>query len=176
MALDMNSLASGAIGSICGGIIVLVVAIVTQNRNWKRQDEKEKRKKDTEEERLFEKFFMELNYNKRKTIYTIENVSYKLTGLDNFHWKNFIYSKASYVLMKDKALIDELVVLDSMIDQINDRIRTRDELEKSFMLTSEARLDKERKKATESIREYASKEIKPQIDKVIKRLEKIFNS
>ena len=176
MAFDMNALASGAIGSICGGIIALVVAIVTQNRNWKRQDEKVEKKKDTEEGQLFEKFFMELNYNKRKTIYTIENESYKLTGLDNFHWKNFVYSKASYVLMKDKELIDELAVLDSMIDQINDRIRTRDELEKSFMLTSEVRLDKERKRAMESIREYASKEIKPQIDKAIAKLEKIFSS
>jgi L-lactate permease len=180
MTLDISHLISGAIGSlfgaIGGGIIVLISSIVTQNRNWKNQQKREKEKQITKEKEIQNRFFMELNYNKRKIIYTIENENYKLTSLDNLHWKNFIYSNASRVLLKDKELIDELATLDSMIDQANDRIQSINKSETAIIFSSDPEMKNINKRLTLSLKEYAKKELKPQLEKVITRLEKLFKN
>lgn len=178
--LNSNSLISGAIGSIFGaiggGLVSLLVSIFTQNRNWDRQREKEEEKRQTEEVQLFTKFFMELNYNRRKIIYTIENDKYKLTGLDNFHWKNFIYSKASLFLSKDKILLDDLATLDSMIDQVNDRIQSIKESEIAIICNiGHSVIDTNiPKKLCLELQKYAKDELKPRIDKTIEKLEKLY--
>ncbi len=178
--LNSSSLISGAFGSlfgaIGGGLVTLWVSVFTQNRNWDRQREKEGEKRQVEEEQLFTKFFMELNYNRRKIIYTIENDTYKLTGLDNFHWKNFIYSKASLFLLKDKILIDDLATLDSMVDQVNDRIKSIKETETAITCNiGHTVIDKDTPiKNYAELRDYAKKELKPHIDKTIEKLEKLY--
>jgi len=176
--LNLDSLISGAFGAIGGGLITLWVSVFTQNRNWDRQRTKEKEKRQIEEDQLFTKFFMELNYNRRKIIYTIGNDTYKLTGLDNFHWKNFIYSKASLFLLKDKILIDDLATLDSMVDQVNDRIQSIKETEKAIICNiGHSVIDKSiPKKNYAELRDYAKKELKPHIDKTIEKLEKLYKN
>ena len=172
MAINMNFDLNSFLSAIIGGSLTIIAALIALAY----QDKKEKERKLEEEQKLREKFFMELNYNKRKIIYTIENESYKLTGLDNLHWKNFIYSRASYILMKDKELIDELATLDSMIDQINDRIQTINKSETAMIFNADERIKDINKKMHSAFREYAKKELKPQIDKAIERLEKLYKN
>ena len=177
--LNFNSLISGAFGAFFGamggGLIALWVSIFTQNRNWNRQREKEEQKMQTEENQLFVKFFMELNYNKRKLIYTIENDTYKLTGLDNLHWKNFIYSKASIFLLKDKNLIDDLATLDSMVDQVNNSLQSIKETEKAIICNiGHSVIDKNTpKKHYAELRNYIEKKFKPYLDKTINKLKNL---
>lgn len=176
--LNIDSLIFGVFGVMGGGLITLWVSVITQNRNWNNQRKKEKEKIQIEENQLFTKFFMELNYNRRKIIYTIENDTYKLTGLDNFHWKNFIYSKASLFLLKDKILIDDLATLDSMVDQVNDRIQSIKETEKAIICNIGHSVIDESipKKNYAELRDSAKKELKPHIDKTIEKLEKLYKN
>lgn len=165
---DWNAFISALIG---GGLTIMATYITLCHENKKRLETK----KDKERE-LRNKFFMELNYNKRKVIYTIENDAYRLTGLDNLHWKNFIYSEASLILINDKELIDDLATLDSMVDQTNNLIQFIKESETAricnmghSIVTSDTT-----KKLSLSLQKYAKDELKPQMEKAIAKLEKLF--
>ena len=172
MSMDINIDLNSLLSAIIGGTLTIIATLIALAY----RDRKEKKEKLQKEQKLFEKFFMELNYNKRKTIYTIENENYKLTGLDNLHWKNFIYSKASSILIKDRYLIDELAILDSMIDQINDRMQSINKSETAMIFNADKRAKDINKKMRSSLRDYAKKELKPQIDKVIERLKKLYRN
>lgn len=104
----------------------------------------------------------------------IENTGYKLTRLDNSNWRDFIYSKASYALLKDKEVIEELVVIDSITDQVNDRIRAIDQAETVMFQSKNPETKLTIVILTSSLREYVKNELQPRIVKIIPRLEELF--
>lgn len=176
MTLDMNSLLSGVIGSILGAFIALVSSIIIQKRNWANQQKIEDDKRIARENELRSKFFMELNYNKRKIIYAIENEKFKLTSLDNFHWKEFIYSRASHILIPNKKLINELAELDSMVDQANDRIQSINKAETAFIFSGDTAMKVIYGKLQESLKDYLKNDLKPKIETAIEELDTLFKN
>jgi hypothetical protein len=164
--IDLNSLLS----AIIGGLITFSATVW----NFRKERQKELQRNKDEEEILSNKFFLELNYNKRKIIYMIENTGYKLTRLDNSNWRDFIYSKASYALLKDKEVIEELVVIDSITDQVNDRIRAIDQAETVMFQSKNPETKLTIVILTSSLREYVKNELQPRIVKIIPRLEELF--
>lgn len=165
---DYNSFFSSIIG---GSLTIIATYITLQYDNRKSI----KAKKDEKEE-LCNKLFMELNYNKRKIIYTIENDAYRLTGLDNLHWKNFLYSKASLILINDNELIDDLATLDSMVDQTNYLVQIIKESETARICNIDHSADsiETTKRLNSSLKKYAKEELKPQMEKAIVKLERLF--
>jgi len=167
---DINAFISALIG---GGLTIIATCIALHHENKKIL----KGKKDTNEE-LRNKFFMELNYNRRKVIYAIKNETYTLTGLDSFHWKNFVYSDASHILSNDAELVDDLATLDSMVDQANNLIQLIKESRTAIIcnIGHSVVTEETPKKLRQSLQKYAKDELKPQIDKTINRLEKLFKN
>jgi len=170
MNFDLNAFISALIG---GGLTIVAVYITLNYENKKNL----KTKKDENKE-LCNKFFMELNYNKRKMIHTISDHNYTLTALDNLHWKNFIYSEASLILSKDKELIDDLATLDSMLDQINNIIQFIKESETVIICNiGHSVVTKDTpKKLRLSLQKYAKDELMPQMKKTIDKLSKLFKN
>lgn len=170
MTFDWNSFLS----AIIGGLLTIIATLLALGHTNK----KEKEKKFDEERKLQEKFFMELNYNRRKIIYTIKNEDYTLIELDNIHWKNFIYSHASQILMGDKELIDVLATLDSMIGQTNNRATHIKELEIAKLCNKGnaviGRDDVRRVRL--SLQQYAKDELLPQMENAITSVEKLLDS
>ncbi len=181
MSINLNSLVFSAISSLIGvavgGLITLYTSTKIQNRNWENQTKREKENRDHRIKQIQSEFFMELHYNKRNIIYAIKNANYILADLDNSHWKNFIYSEASHILMGDKKLVGDLTTLDSMADQTNNLIRHIRESETARIsagmnrsISGSGTIEKNRA----SLRQYLEDELMPQFGRVIPRLEKLF--
>ena len=66
MSMDINIDLNSLLSAIIGGTLTIIATLIALAY----RDRKEKKEKLQKEQKLFEKFFMELNYNKRKTIYT----------------------------------------------------------------------------------------------------------
>jgi len=167
---DLNAFFSALIG---GGLTIVAAYIALHHENKKGLEAKK-----DEDRELRNKFFLELNYNKRKVIYSIKNDDYTLTGLDNLHWKNFIYSEASLILIKDKELIDDLATLDSMVDQTNNIIQFIKESETAIICNiGHSTVPKGTPKRLRlSLQKYAKDELMPQMEKAIDKLENLFKN
>jgi len=164
---DYNSFFS----AIIGGALTIVATCITLHY----ENKKSIKVKKSQERELRGKFFMELNYNKRKVIYTIEN-NIRLTYLDNLHWKNFIFSEASNILINDRELVEELATLDSMVDHANELIQLIKESEAAIICNTghNGTIGNTTKKLYTAQHDYAKDFLKPQMDKVIPKLEKLF--
>ena len=158
-------LLSAFFGAILGSGII----VVYQARK-DRKAEKEKIKT------LRNQFFMELNFNRSKCIYLINNDFVIPQPFENLRWEKFIYSKASNILYLDDKLVGDLVQLYSRVDQSNLLIEYINVSMKGNLSGTAENVEPS---ATDtdlhsSLKNYVKDHLKPKIDDVRSRLEELF--
>lgn len=151
------------------------------NKNLSQEEKQEEIKKIFEErKKILLNLIVELNENKRKSIYIKDRPNYRFTGFQDIYRHKFLYSKYGLdILANDPSVVDEICELYSSFEHANLIAKLLDKCEAMSIYTGGDVYKQRHQNAIQALKKLIQERILNDknginIDSIIKKLETIY--